>query len=179
MDGADSEKDSLTELTYTPGVRPIGTHNSMEYYAFDMEQIRFLEAYAKSLDVDRACEDTGINKRRAKSWMNIPAIQEEIMEINKVWAKSVRMTGKSASSKLLELMDKLEADYDVMGEDNKSKMANALMKGADTYLRAAGMYQRDDGPSGTTIEINIDLSGELQPRSVDGEVVEDIEHERS
>ncbi len=69
------------------------------------------------------------------------------------------MTAEHAAAKHIELMRKLEKDYDRIEDPvDRAKMASSLMKGSETYLRAAGHFVQGgkDGAEGSII-INIDM----------------------
>lgn len=164
---------------YTPCKVPKDGFDLTEYHKFTKRQFDFLGEYAKDLDVTRVCKDLDILPVTAYKWMETDAFKQELMGIHDVWRTNIRMTSAHASAKLLELMEKFERDYDDMDPADKSKIANALMRGADSYLRATGQYKDKESSGGANIQINIDLSGEMKPRDVDGEVVEESDSERT
>lgn len=164
---------------YTPCKVAKDSFDLTEYHEFTAKQFHFLEEYSKDLNPARAAKDVGVSDKVAKRWLTTDGFKQELMAIHDVWRKNIRMTSAHASAKLLDLMDKFENDYDEMELGDRPKMAGALIKGADSYLKATGKYQPEQEAGGNNITINIDLSGELKPRNIDGEVIEIGEDERS
>ena len=162
---------------YVPCEVPKDKFDLTEFHIFNKKEFDFLAEYSKSLDPEKAGKEVGLSRQQALNWMKKEKFKQELTAIHEVWRTNIRMTSSHASSKLLKLMDKFEGDYDKMEDGDKTKMAQALMKGADSYLKATGSYQQEDTSGGNNIVINIDLSGELAPRQVDGEVLDDIDHE--
>ena len=157
---------------YVPCKTAKDTFDLTEHFAFSKKHFSFLEEYAKDLDANRSAKEIGIHPDTAKKWLRTDAFKQELMAIHEVWRTNIRMTSAHASAKLIELMDKFESDYDEMDHQDKSKMAGALVKGADSYLKATGKYNQEKEIDSNQIVINIDLSGELKPREVDGEILE-------
>lgn len=167
--GMDENKDN-----YIPAQVGKDTFDLTEFHRFNLKQFKFLEEYSKDLDHARAAKEVGIQTATANKWLNQDAFKQELMAIHEVWRKNIKMSSAHASAKLLDLMQKFEDDYDMMEAGDKSKMANALMKGADSYLRATGQYAQKEESGGTNIVVNIDLSGDLKPRDVTHSLDEDV-----
>lgn len=163
---------------YTPCEVPKDHFDLTEYHEFSKKQFDFLVEYAKDLDGPRAAKELGIAQATARNWLRSEPFKQELTAIHNVWRKNINMTSAHASAKLLDLMEKFENDYDEMEAGDKSKMANALMKGADSYLRATGQYKDKEDKGGNQITINIDLSGDLKPREVNQVDLEDIIQEK-
>lgn len=157
---------------YKPGTVEKGQFDLTEHYAFTRDQFKYLQSYSLDLDESRAMKDIGVTPSKLKKWKSEEGFLAELSVIHDVYRKAIRMTSNHAAAKLLDLMDKFEGDYDQMDHSDKSKMAQSLMKGADSYLKATGQYANEKDVSGNNITINIDLSGELKPRVVDAEVID-------
>lgn len=159
---------------YIPCEVPKDHFDLTDFHRFSKKEFDFLAEYSKDLDGPRAAKEVGISPPTMGKWLEKEKFKQELTAIHDVWRKNIRMTSSHASAKLLDLMDKFEADYDMMEDGDKTKMAGALMKGVDSYLKATGKYQPEESGDGSNIVINVDLSGELSPRDIEGEVVEDV-----
>lgn len=145
-----------------------------EFYRFSLLQLNFLEEYAKDLDANRAARAAGYKKPHdtARTLLNNPAIRREIEAIHDCWRYNIRMTAEHASARHIRLMDKVEDEFDKAEEaGDKAKFATSLMRGSDTYMRAAGHFNHGGGGNDTQVVINIDL-GDERGVVIDGEKVE-------
>ena len=142
-------------------------------------QMKFLEEYAKDLDAHRAAAAAGY-ERPADAQHTLcsnPAIRKEIESLHDVYRRNLKMTAEHASARHIEIMDKLEGDYDKSDLGTKSKFAGSLVKASESYLRAAGHFTQGGGGTESQVVINIDLGGdEKKAVTIDGEVI-DVEEE--
>lgn len=144
-----------------------------DFYRFSLKQLRFLEEYAKHLDINRAAREveTAVKTVRG-NWLVQEKFQAEIEAIHKIWKTNIRMTAEHATARHIELMDKVEDEFDkAIGAANKAKLASPLAKMSDSYLKAAGKFATDGTQKGISVTINIDLGDSDKPIEVEGEVI--------
>jgi len=133
-----------------------------QFYPLNKKEIEFLHEYNKDLDIGRALKAAGLTKKALDTHSKQgQAILLEMREINEMWHRAIRMNSQAAATKHLELMEKFEADYDTadIKNQNKGSLSGTLARMSDANLKATGHYAKEGGPSGTKVEINIDLSG--------------------
>lgn len=156
-------------VVYEAGNVQRGDHDITGYYRWNNEQVMFLDEYAKDCDHKRAAAALGLDKRTVERWIVQEKFKAEIMEIQEVWRLNMKMTAERAAARHIKLMNKLEADYDKADPDLRAKLATPLMKGSETYLKAAGHFNHGGGTgSESQVVINIvgvdeekiDISGE-------------------
>ena len=160
---------------YTPGEVQKIKGGLPDFYRFSLKQLRFLEEYAKHLDVNRAAREveTAVKTVRG-NWLTQEKFQAEIEAIHKIWQTNIRMTAEHATARHIELMDKVETEFDnAEGAADKAKLAAPLAKMSDSYLKAAGKFATGGDQKGISVTINIDLGGEDQPVVIEGEVIND------
>lgn len=164
-----------------PNQVPIGSKDLEEYYPFKLEQFRFLEEYAKDMDVARAAAACGVVLSTAKRWMTEEKFRAEVMELHDVWRQNLKMTAEHAAARHIKLMNKMEQDYDTLDVKDRAKMATPLAKMSDSYLKASGHYASAEGGTDAQVVINIDLGGDEKNdkrisisgnKVVDGEVID-------
>ena len=160
---------------YTPGEVQKIKGGLPDFYRFSLKQLRFLEEYAKDLDINRAAREveTAIKTVRG-NWLTQEKFQAEIEAIHKIWQTNIRMTAEHATARHIELMDKVEAEFD--GADkvsDKAKLASPLAKMSDSYLKAAGKFATDGNQKGINVTINIDLGEEKPAIDIEGEVIDE------
>ena len=132
------------------------------YNRLSLEETMFLDAYAETKADLKACAKVAqLTKVQINNMLKKESVRREIEEIQKVWRLNRRMKAENAAAKHIELMDKLEADYDEADPELRAKFANPLMKGSETYLKAAGHMNHGGGTGGESqVIINIDLGGD-------------------
>ena len=160
---------------YTPGGVQKIEGGLPDFYRFSLKQLRFLEEYAKHLDINRAAREveTAVKTVRG-NWLTQEKFQAEIEAIHKIWKTNIRMTAEHATARHIELMDKVEVEFDkAEGATNKAKLAAPLAKMSDSYLKAAGKFSTDGNQKGISVTINIDLGDSDKPIEVDGEVIDE------
>jgi hypothetical protein len=136
---------------------------------FTANQVKFLEAYAETLDIDMACERAGITKNSVKK---SPYLAEEIKFINQ--ASMFKHRAAAALGTHLRLMDKFEREFDTSWDPKvKSSMASNLAKMSEASMRASGEFSErveNTGISGVQVVINIGDGKEV--KSVEGTVID-------
>ncbi len=160
---------------YTPGEVQKIEGGLPDFYRFSLKQLRFLEEYAKHLDVNRAARevDTAVKTVRG-NWLTQEKFQAEIEAIHKIWKTNIRMTAEHATARHIELMDKVEDEFDkAEGATNKAKLAAPLAKMSDSYLKAAGKFSTDGNQKAVNVTINIDLGDSNKPIEVEGEIIDE------
>lgn len=136
--------------------------------------------YQESLDLDAASKSVGLTSKQKSAWMDRStkrgqAMAREMEAIQETWRKALSLNPKAAAAQHVELMEKINEDYDQIPaiHQNKPGMASALLKGSDTSLKATGQFQQERIDSGIRVEINIDLGQEKQEVIIEGEVIDD------
>lgn len=147
-----------------------------------MQELTLLKEYQKDLDFDRAMKDAGFKRTSKQSLTNIntkrgQAILAEMEKIQRAWMKAMDLNPVMAAAKHIELMGKIEKDYDLTPTDSKNKpgMASALLKGSDTSLKATNHFASERAHTGVTVEINIDLGEHNQPIDITPDVEDEDE----
>ena len=151
---------AFTPAIYEPGDVQRGDHDVTGYYPFKIEQLEFLKEFAKDCDHKRAGKAVGASPATIKKWMVEEKFRAEIMEIHDVWRLNWKMTAENAAAKHINLMEQLEKDYHQLDVEDRSKMANPLVKASETYLRAAGHFTHGGSDNESQVVINIDLGGD-------------------
>ena len=150
---------AVTPVKYSPGDAKVGDVSGFVRLTDKEEQ--FLEQYAEcKADLKMIKAVTGLSAPQVARLVQKDVIKAEIEEIQMVWRLNRKMTAEHAAAKHIGLMQKLDKDYDTMDASNKTKMAQALVKASDTYLRAAGHFTHGGGEADTKVVINIDLGGD-------------------
>lgn len=154
-----------------------------EFFPMKPEYIIALQEYQKDLDLDRAMKAAGISYAVKKKLLDPTeerglAFLKEVKEIQDQYYKAIRLNASSSAVKHLELMAKIEADYDRadITNQNKGSFASTLAKMSDTSLKATGQFTQENKGGGTKVEINIDLSSNAQqdpPIDIKAEVVDE------
>jgi hypothetical protein len=155
---------------------------------------RFVHEYMRDRDPVRAAAAAGYkNARKALSKLkNNPLVREKLAEIDEAWSKSLSLNAQNAAAKHMELVEKLNADYDSFTGDErrlKAAMAGALVKASEVSLKATGHFDKETTGKGTSFVINMDFGGgqtlkiggkeEIKPQEaeklvvIEGEVVTD------
>ena len=138
---------------------------SPDFYMFNLEQLKFLEEFAKDLDLDRAVKATYTNRPdKAKNrLLTNKHVRAELELIYNAWRANLRMTAEQAGGRHIQLMDKIEADYDSADIQDRAKLATSLVRASDSYLRATGRFNHGSVGSEPQVIINIDMGdGELK-----------------
>lgn len=163
---------------YTPGEVQKVKGGLPDFYRFSLKQLQFLEEYARDLDINRAAKEVGAAVKTVRgNWLTQEKFQAEIEAIHRIWQTNIRMTAEHATARHIELMDKVEDEFDKAdGASDKAKLAAPLAKMSDSYLKAAGKFATGGDQKGIHVTINIDL-GEDRTIAVEGEEVIDVESE--
>ena len=149
--------------TYVPGNAKLDDFDVFKYSRFDFSQLQFLEEYAKDCDHRRAAKDANVNPNTAAQWLKQDKFKAEIEEIQNIWRLKFKMTAETAAYRHIKLFNQLEEDYHKLGLEDRSKMANSLVKASDTYLKASGHFNHGgDGAKDSQVVINIDLGGNAE-----------------
>lgn len=159
-------------------------HGLVEFTPLKPQYITALQEYQKDLDLSRACKAAGLTSYEKKKVMDPTtdvgtAFLKEVKIIQEQYTKAIHLNAHSSAVKHLELMEKIEADYDRadINNQNKGSFASTLARMSDSSLKATGKFASENTGGGTKVEINIDLSSnakseeELPP--IDVEVVKD------
>lgn len=163
------KKNALEE--YEPGETNIDFEEN--FYQYTAQQLKFLEEFAKDLDAGRAALDAGYT--RAESGTRLlknPYIQREAEQIMEAWRYNIRMTAEHASGRHIKFLDKLEREFDGADTGDKAKLATSMVRGLDSYLRAAGHFNHGGGGSEAQVSININL-GDSKPEDLEVEVIDE------
>lgn len=146
-----------------------------EFYPYDLREIKFLEEFAKDLDPRRAAKDAGYKSSGAgKLLMGKEHIKKECYNIYQARLKAINMTAEMASSRHIELMQKIENDYNkcetlepVEELTTKAKFASSLSKFSSDYLRAAGLFNDIGEKKAPNVVINIDLGNKIKEEIIE------------
>ena len=117
-----------------------------DFYLFKPRELKFLEEFAKDLDPVRACRDVGYAdpEQAAQDMLKREPIKAECKAIYDARFKALRMTQEQAAAKHITLMQKIEKDYDDSDLETKAKFANSLSRFSGDYLRAAGLFGKEN-----------------------------------
>lgn len=158
-EGVAIEEVALTD--YSPGETREGQRDLTAFHRFSLSQLEFLREYAKDCDHDRSGSAVGVSKYTVNRWLQEPKFQSEIEEIHDVWRLNIKMTAETAAARHIKLMNQLEKDYHLLEIEDRSKMANPLVKASETYLKAVGHFNHGGtGADDAQVVINIDLGGD-------------------
>lgn len=166
-------------FTYRPGFvdEKLSPQAVETFYWYEPDQLVFLDEYARTFDLDVARKAAGVSPSTVSEWLGQENFKAEFQEIYDIYKANRKMKAEYAGARLLRLMDKMEGDYD--GADDigdRAKMATPLVKAADSYLKATGMYGGGTGGStGIDVNITIDLGGEGYDEIEQAEVIENGE----
>lgn len=140
-----------------------------DFYFFKQKEIQFLEEFAKDLNPVRACKDMGYAEpeQAAERFLNIEPIKVECKAIYDARFKALRLTQEQAAAKHLMLMDKIEKDYDDSEPEVKARFANAMAKLSGDYLRAAGLFGKENKQAPNVV-INLNISDKDKGVVIDG-----------
>jgi uncharacterized protein (UPF0332 family) len=140
-----------------------------DFYLFNPKELKFLEEFAKDLNPVRACQEVGYKEpeQAAKRLLEIEAIKVECKAIYDARFKALRMTQEQAAAKHISLMEKFEQDYDKMDPGDKARMANALSKASGDYLRAAGLFGKENKQTPNVV-INLNIADKDKGVVIDG-----------
>ncbi|MBO7712667.1 MAG: hypothetical protein J6S85_03805 [Methanobrevibacter sp.] len=140
-----------------------------DFYVFKYKELKFLEEFAKDLDPVRACRDVGYAEpeQAAKRLLSNEAIKVECKAIYDARFKALRMTQEQAAAKHLMLMEKIESDYDHSQPEVKARFANAMAKLSGDYLRAAGLFGKENKQTPNVV-INLNISDKDKGVVIDG-----------
>ncbi len=135
-----------------PDIRPV--------YWFTKEEMVWLKEYSKHLDPYQAGKTVGWNSVKVNNEMKKQQIREEVLAIHDAWKKSIHMTGEKSSSRFLNIMDKIEADYDKQDPFGQNlKLAGPLAKMASDYLKATGQFDKAGVSTTPQIQFNLQVNG--------------------
>lgn len=140
-----------------------------DFYLFNPKELQFLEEFAKDLNPVRACRDIGYKEpeQAAERMLKIEAIKVECKAIYDARFKALRMTQEQAAAKHISLMQKIEQDYDASEPDTKAKFANALSRFSGDYLRAAGLFGKENKQTPNVV-INLNIADKEKGIIIDG-----------
>lgn len=119
------------------------------------DEVRFLEAYSKSLDVLEAAREIGMHHSTAKKLFKTPAIQKEVKALEAVYRDSWKMNAQATAGKHIQLMDKLESHLDA----GDTKVAASLAKLSSDALKATGHFDSAETTSAANIQVSINIGG--------------------
>lgn len=140
-----------------------------DFYLFNPKELQFLEEFAKDLNPVRACRDIGYKEpeQAAERMLKVEAIKVECKAIYDARFKALRMTQEQAAAKHITLMQKIEKDYDESEPDTKAKFANALSRFSGDYLRAAGLFGKENKQTPNVV-INLNIADKEKGIIIDG-----------
>lgn len=140
-----------------------------DFYLFNPKELQFLEEFAKDLNPVRACRDIGYKEpeQAAERMLKVEAIKVECKAIYDARFKALRMTQEQAAAKHISLMQKIEQDYDASEPDTKAKFANALSRFSGDYLRAAGLFGKENKQTPNVV-INLNIADKEKGIIIDG-----------
>lgn len=140
-----------------------------DFYLFNPKELQFLEEFAKDLNPVRACRDIGYKEpeQAAERMLKVEAIKVECKAIYDARFKALRMTQEQAAAKHISLMQKIEQDYDASEPDTKAKFANALSRFSGDYLRAAGLFGKENKQTPNVV-INLNIADKDKGIVIDG-----------
>lgn len=140
-----------------------------DFYLFNPKELQFLEEFAKDLNPVRACRDIGYKEpeQAAERMLKVEAIKVECKAIYDARFKALRMTQEQAAAKHITLMQKIEQDYDASEPDTKAKFANALSRFSGDYLRAAGLFGKENKQTPNVV-INLNIADKEKGIIIDG-----------
>lgn len=140
-----------------------------DFYLFNPRELQFLEEFAKDLNPVRACRDIGYKdpEQAAERMLKVEAIKVECKAIYDARFKALRMTQEQAAAKHITLMQKIEQDYDSSDQETKAKFANALSRFSGDYLRAAGLFGKENKQAPNVV-INLNIADKDKGVVIDG-----------
>ena len=140
-----------------------------DFYLFNPRELQFLEEFAKDLNPVRACRDIGYKdpEQAAERMLKVEAIKVECKAIYDARFKALRMTQEQAAAKHISLMQKIEQDYDSSDQETKAKFANALSRFSGDYLRAAGLFVKENKQAPNVV-INLNIADKDKGVVIDG-----------
>ena len=140
-----------------------------DFYLFNPRELQFLEEFAKDLNPVRACRDIGYKdpEQAAERMLKVEAIKVECKAIYDARFKALRMTQEQAAAKHISLMQKIEQDYDSSDQETKAKFANALSRFSGDYLRAAGLFGKENKQAPNVV-INLNIADKDKGVVIDG-----------
>jgi len=155
---------------YEPGLTERGYGSNEvdlpDFNSFTVMELTALEEYAKDRDMERACAAAGYRRPRdqADRMLRNPKFRDEIRMVHEIWRRNrLAKNAEAGFATHMRLMEKFEKDYDELpgrtekGETTiKGQLAGTLGKMSDSYLRASGNYDSDDG-GGSQVVINVDM----------------------
>ena len=146
-----------TCIDYEPGTTDLTKHEGKLVARLTFKQLTFLDAYADCMDMNEAVRRSNVSKPSLQNWLKQPEFQNELNEIYEAFRKARKLTATNAAVNHLELVEKLNRDYDESDLELRAKFANPLVKASDTWLKATS--DKDDR-SGSNVTINIDLGAD-------------------
>lgn len=140
-----------------------------DFYYFKNKELQFLEEFAKDLDAVRACRDIGYSEpeQAAERLLQKEPIKVECKAIYDARFKALRMTQEQAAAKHMMLMEKIEKDYDDSTPEVKARFANAMAKLSGDYLRAAGLFGKENKQTPNVV-INLNIADKDKGVVIDG-----------
>jgi hypothetical protein len=143
----------------------------------EREHYYFLKEFSRHLDMEIACKVVNWTPAYVKQLCEKhDGFRAEMNMIYDDWRKTIRMNAKSGAGRFLQILDKMEEQFD----KDPGKMAGALSKMAGDLLRATGNMDSKTG-LGTqqpAVQVNIQLNNakeQMKPVvSVDQYSVEDL-----
>lgn len=140
-----------------------------DFYLFNPKELKFLEEFAKDLNPVRACKELGYKdpEQAANRFLSVEQIKVECKAIYDARFKALRLTQEQAAAKHLNLMEKIERDYDSSDAETKAKFANALSRFSGDYLRAAGLFGKENKQTPNVV-INLNLKDTDKGVVIDG-----------
>lgn len=137
---------------------------------FTERHLRFLEAYAETLDMKTALDKSGMTRNQVTK---SPYLTREVLMINQ--AAGMRHRNKISLGRHERLMEKFEGEFDgTYDKDYKKSMASTLARMSEASLKAAGEFterQENTGITGVQVVINIGDGGQ-EVKSVEGTVID-------
>lgn len=184
---ADKPKLPKVKTKHKPGTLPKEEdefNGLVEFFPMKPEFIQALQEYQKHLDIDKACQASGITNHTKKKLLDPTtdaglAFTKEMRAIQEEYQAAIRLNANYSAKRHLELMEKFESDYDAadLKNQNKGSLASTLAKMSGDSLKATGKFNNENTGGGTKVEINIDLSSnakdELPPIDIKATEVRD------
>ena len=137
---------------------------------FTEKQVRFLQEFAKHLDINMAADAVGVPQKSAQNWCQTQKMRDEINAIYDAWRKAIRMTAEHSSGRFLTILDKIEAAFDAADPSEQGKLGNALIKGASDYLKATGHFDKScSNKTAPPMQFNIHIGGTAKVKTVKDE----------
>lgn len=120
----------------------------------------FLRAYAGCLDEDQAFNEARVDTRVRAEILRDPHVQEEMGIIQQTYRYQSRMTTGFVAGKHMELMDKVEKEFDgTDSKEHKARFAAVLAKLSDGAMKATGLIGTQTGEQMPMVVMNLNTGG--------------------